>query len=139
MKKRMLFLIIPVITLILEILPYGAVLNFGRPASDGSIEYIRESYSYFDLMPFGYANFSPFVTAVLTCLILVLLLIYCITGNIKLAVKIRNIICICAVFSLCPLLLGVKFYSAVGMMITISLIMEMIFLHLLSHLRNSRK
>ena len=130
MKKRMLFLIIPVITLILEILPYGAVLNFGRPASDGSIGYIRESYSYFDLMPFGYANFSPFVTAMLTCLILVLLLIYCITGNIKLAVKIRNIICICAVFSLCPLLLGVKFYSAVGMMITISLIMEIIFLHL---------
>ena len=128
MKKRMLFLIIPVITLILEILPYGAVLNFGRLASDGSIGYIRESYSYFDLMPF--ANFSPFVTAVLTCLILVLLLIYCITGNIKLAVKIRNIICICAVFSLCPLLLGVKFYSAVGMMITISLIMEMIFIHL---------
>lgn len=131
MKKRMLFLIIPVITLILEILPYGAVLNFGRLASDGSIGYIRESYSYFDLMPFGYANFSPFVTAaVLTCLILVLLLIYCITGNIKLAVKIRNIICICAGFSLCPLLLGVKFYSAVGMMITISLIMEMIFIHL---------
>ena len=46
MKKRFVYLILPVITLILEIIPYGAVLNFGRPAEDGSIGYFRETYSY---------------------------------------------------------------------------------------------
>ena len=62
MKKRLPYLILPIITLILEILPYGAVCNFMRPSIDGThIGHFRELYSYFDLMPFGYANFSPLI------------------------------------------------------------------------------
>ena len=78
MKKRFMYIILPVVTLILEILPYGAVCNFARPATNGSIGHFRELYSYFDLLPFGYANFAPFITAILTCVILLLLAIYCI-------------------------------------------------------------
>ena len=108
MKKRLLYLILPIITLILEILPYGAVCNFMRPpANEGDpVGHFRELYSYFDLTPFGYANFAPLITAVITCIILLLLIFYCITGKHRLAISARNILYVCTVFSLGPLVLG---------------------------------
>ena len=128
MKKRMLYLILPIITLILEILPYGAVCNFARPATDGSIGQFRELYSYFDLIPFGYANFAPFITAIITCIILAILVLYCIANQQRLAVAARNILCVCTVFSLGPLVLGVRFFSVVGGLITATLITELLFI-----------
>ena len=125
MKKRFMYLILPFITLILEILPYGAVCNFANPEG----EPFRETYSYFDLTPFGYANFSPLLTAIITCIVFVLILIFCITGNRKLALTARNILCVCTVFSLGPLVFGVDFFSFVGLLITLSLIAELLFIH----------
>ena len=128
MKKRLLYLILPIITLMLEILPYGAVCNFARPATDGSIGHFRELYSYFDLLPFGYANFSPLITAVLSCLILFLLLLYCLSGKMKLAVAAKNLLYVAVAISLGPLILGIHFFSLVGALITISLLAELILL-----------
>ena len=125
MKKRFMYLILPFITLILEILPYGAVCNFANPEGDP----FRETYSYFDLTPFGYAHFSPLLTAIITCIVFVLILIFCITGNRKLALTARNILCVCTVFSLGPLVFGVDFFSFVGLLITLSLIAELLFIH----------
>ena len=48
--------ILPVITIVLEILPYGAVCNFANPEG----EVLRETFSNFDLTPFGYANLPLF-------------------------------------------------------------------------------
>ena len=63
MKKRFLYLILPIITLILEALPYGAVCIFASSPTEKH----RETFSYFDLTPFGYANFAPLFTAIITC------------------------------------------------------------------------
>lgn len=133
MKKRLLCLILPIITLILEILPYGAVLNFMRPAVTEGVPAgtFRELYSYFDLTPFGYANFAPLITAITTCIILLLLIIYCLTNKQRLAITARNILYVCVVFSLGPLVLGVRFFSVVGTLITITLIGEIVFLYYL--------
>ena len=128
MKERLKYLILPVITLILEILPYGAVCNFARPAEDGSIGHFRELYSYFDLIPFGYANFAPFITAVISCVIFLMLLLYCITDKRRFVVTARNILWVCTVLSLGPLVLGVRFFSVVGALITVSLIAELVWL-----------
>lgn len=125
MKKRFLYLILPIITLILELLPYGAVCNFANP--DGKPW--RETFSYFDLTPFGYANFAPLITAVITCMIFVLLAVYLITGKPRLAVTARNILCVCTLFSLGPLIFGIRFFSVVGALITLSLIAELLLLH----------
>ena len=76
MKKRLFHLLLPVWILILELLPYGAVCIYATPGAT-----CRSTYSYFDLIPFGYANFAPLITAVLTCVILVLLLVYAVTGK----------------------------------------------------------
>ena len=132
MKKRWLYLILPVVTLILEIIPYGAVCNFARPATDGSIGHFRQLYSYFDLTPFGYANFSPLITGIITCIITLLVVVYCITGNQKWAQKAKNILYVCTVFSLGPILLGIRFFSVVGGLITASLIGELLLLRSLT-------
>ena len=122
MKKRLLYVLLPIVTLILEILPYGAVCNFANPEG----EPFRKTFSYFDLTPFGYANFAPLITAIITCIVFLLIVIFCITGNPKWACKARNILCVCAAFSLGPLVLGVRFFSIVGALITVSLVAELL-------------
>lgn len=124
MKKRLLYFIFPMITLILEILPYGAVCNFANPEGDPW----RMTFSYFDLTPFGYALFAPFLTAITTCVILAFLLVYLFTGNMK-AIKVTKVLlCLGIVLSLCPLLLGIRYFSMVGAWITVSLIAEQVLL-----------
>ena len=71
MKKKVIVLCILLCTLVLEILPLGAVCNFGNPEG----EPFRETYSYFSLIPYGYANFAPLITAVLTCVLLLIIII----------------------------------------------------------------
>ena len=124
MKKRLLYFILPMITLILEILPYGAVCNFANPEGDPW----RKTFSYFDLTPFGYAHFAPLLTAITTCVILAFLLVYLFTGNMK-AIKVTKVfLCLGVVLSLCPLLLGIRYFSMVGAWITVSLIAEQVLL-----------
>jgi len=125
MKNRLQFLILPIITLILEILPYGAVCNFANP--DGPPW--RRTYSYFSLTPFGYAHFTPFLTALLTCVILILLVIYCFTGIHSLAKAASIALFACSVLSLGPLLLGLHFFSVVGALITLTLLAQSLFLY----------
>ena len=124
MKKRLLYLIFPIVTLILEILPYGAVCNFVNPEGDPW----RKTFSYFDLTPFGYANFAPFLTAITTCVMLVLLLLYLFTDKTKIITSTKVLLCVGVVLSLCPLLFGTNFFSVVGALITTSLIAELVLL-----------
>ena len=126
MKKRFLYLVLPIITLILEVLPYGAVCIFASSPTDR----IRETFSYFDLTPFGYANFAPFLTALITCLIFILLLIYWLKGNAVFAIKAKNILYVAAVMSLGPLVFGLSYFSVVGALITTCLIAELLLLQL---------
>ncbi len=122
MKKRFAYLILPVITLILEILPYGAVCNFANPEG----EPWRKTFSYFDLTPFGYANFAPFLTALITCAIIVCLLIYLLTDSLHAITVTKVLLCIGTVFSLCPLLYGLDYFSLIGALITVALTFELI-------------
>lgn len=124
-KKNILYLILPLITLILELLPYGAVLNFANPEG----EPWRETYSYFSLTPFGYANFAPFITAVMTCIMIILLMFYIFTEKNRLIVFTKRLVCICCVISLVPVMMGLNNFSIVGLFITISLIAQVLVLH----------
>ena len=124
MKKRFLYLLLPIITLILEILPYGAVCNFANPEG----KHWRRTFSYFDLIPFGYANITPLLTAAVTCIILILLLVYLFTGITKTITATKIFLCIGVALSLCPLLFGISYFSVVGALITVSLIAELILL-----------
>ena len=128
MKKRLWYLLLPIVTLVLEILPFGAVCNFAYQNPDGTIGTKRELFSYFSLVPYGYANFAPFLTALITCVILVLAVIYCFTGNRRLALVAKVFLCIGVVLSLCPLLFGAAYFSVVGGFITLTLALELLLL-----------
>lgn len=117
-KRKIAMTVLSVLTVILEILPYGAVCVF----SDGVTEY-RETYSYFDLRPFGYANFSPLVTAVLSCVILVLCIILCFRKSKKLNKALATLSGLAAVISFVPFLMGLgfRFYGVCAAAITVLL------------------
>ena len=125
MKKRFWCLIFPIITLVLEILPYGAVCIFAT----SPIEKVKETFSYFDMIPFGYANFAPFITAMLTCVIFLLLIVFCIKGNVSTAIKAKNMLYVAIVMSLGPLVYGIEYFSLVAGLITLSLVAEVFLLH----------
>lgn len=114
-KRKIAMTVLSVLTVILEILPYGAVCVF----SDGVTEY-RETYSYFDLRPFGYANFSPLITAVLSCVILVLCIILCFRKSQKINKALATLSGLAAVISFVPFLMGLgfRFYGVCAAAIT---------------------
>lgn len=120
MKRKILSLVIILVVIILELLPYGAVLNFARPPEEGGVW--RETFSYFSLTPFGYASFAPFLTAVLSVVILLHILVAILVKSKDLWKGIRIESAIASVLSLLPIAYGFEYYSGIGFAITILLV-----------------
>ena len=115
-KRSIIVFAVLIVILVLELLPYGAVLYFGNPEG----EPLRETFSYFDLTPYGYANFGPFITAILTCVLLVISIINLLVDNDKIKTTIKIVALIALVASLAPLI--VNCYSVLGGAISILLL-----------------
>ena len=115
--KKILLSVFCLTVFILELLPYGVVLNFANP--DG--EPWRRTYAYFSLTPFGYANFGPFITAILTCVLLVLVVIYLFKPRKELNTAILNVSGFATAASLMPLMFGFDYITVIGIIITILL------------------
>lgn len=126
-KSRILLLVLPALTLFLEILPYGAVLNFFNPEG----EPWRQTYSYFSMVPFGYANFGPLLTALLTCGAAIVLALYSVSGRKGFLQAGKVILWVATVLSLTPLVFGLSFYSLVGGLISITLAAQLVLLYCL--------
>ena len=116
MKKKITLLCTTIVTLVLEILPYGAVCNFANPEG----EPYRRTYSYFDPTPYGYANFAPLIVAILTCVLLFLIVLSLFTKK-AFRKPIIALSAISTVLSLAPLLLGIAYFSVVGALIFVAL------------------
>ena len=69
--KNVLVLVLLVAALVMQILPYGAVLRFPHPDGATTVS----TYSYFDITPYGYANFAPLFCGITTALWLLVSLI----------------------------------------------------------------
>lgn len=115
--KKFRLLPLPIVALVLEILPIGAVCIFASAQ-----ERVRETFSYFDLLPFGYGDVAPLLTAVLTCVTLLLAVIA--VKKQALAKGVFAVSLIAAVVSLLPLIHGVSYYSLAGCLITAMLAAE---------------
>lgn len=115
--KKSLFVVLPLATLILELLPNGVVLNFANPEG----EPWRRTYSYFSLTPFGYANVGPFITAILTCILLVLVAVYLLKPRNGLNTAILNVSGFATAASLMPLMFGFDYITVIGVIITLLL------------------
>jgi hypothetical protein len=115
MKKKMITLALLLSALVLEILPYGAVCNFWNPEEKVPI---RETYSYFSIIPYGYANFGPLITAIFTCVLLVILVLsLLLKKNWNKTITILS--AIATLTSLAPLMFGISNFSIVGAMISV--------------------
>ena len=112
--KKSLFVILLLVALILELLPYGAVLNFANPEG----EPWRRTYSYFSMMPFGYANIGPLITAILTCVLLVLVVVYLFKPRKGLNTAILNVAGFATAASIMPLMFGFDYITVIGVIIT---------------------
>ncbi len=116
--KKIFALLASLTALILEILPYGAVCNFATPPGEPPL---RLTYSYFSLVPFGYANFAPFIVAILTCALVVLGILYLFVGK-RMRMPVLCVSAAASLLSLAPLLLGISYYSPVALCISLCLI-----------------
>lgn len=105
--------------IILEVLPYGAVLKFAPGPDITKLEY----YSYFNPIPFGYTNFAPLITAVLTVMLTVWTLVMFFVN--RKAKATRNAlfiaITVTAVISACPAVFGIDYITGIGIGITVLL------------------
>ena len=122
MKKRLVFPLLSVITLVLELLPWGAVLYFGNPEGES----IRSTYSYFNPITYGYANVGPLLTALVTCVLLVLAIPYVFKNKNGLRRTITVLAAVAVLLSLLPLLYGLRFYSVVGGLISVALLLQLL-------------
>ena len=85
---------------------------------------VKETFSYFSLTPFGYANFAPLITATLTVAIFLLSLFSLKKKGVLKALFVLSIIKV--VISLLPLMYGLNYYTLVGAFITVTLVIESI-------------
>ncbi|MBR5453686.1 MAG: hypothetical protein IKV54_06370 [Clostridia bacterium] len=110
--------------IVLELLPYGAVMRFANPEGDA----FRRTYSYFSLLPFGYANFGPLLTAILTSALAVLSLIFIFRDATGIRVAVLTVSALSAVTSSLPLLMfGIGYFSAIGFAVTLLLTVTFLF------------
>lgn len=98
----LILLALSVLLIVLELLPYGAELNFKFPDDAGNVITKRETYSYFSLMPYGYGNFCPLLTAILSCVLLVLGAVALVTKTKQLFAPITILSAAATFFSLIP-------------------------------------
>ena len=110
--------------LALEIPPWGAALIFARPAEDGTIGRFRETYSYFSLMPLGYANIFPMLTGILTAMLLGLGLLHLLRPRRQLGDVLFILDAVALVCSVLPwVIFGGGYITAAGAAVTALLLL----------------
>jgi len=133
MKKHlMLARIFAFVLLVLEAMPSGAVMYFMTDT-----ERIRYTFSYFDPVTYGNADFGPFLTACLTVVLAVLLVIAFFIEKRYLYVSASVISVVASVLSLLPVLFGLEWMSAISWCISVVFICESVLLCI--YVRNSEK
>lgn len=106
--------------LLLELLPYGAVLVFATGPEDRLVR----TFSYFNLILVGYGNFTPLLTGILTAA--TLLQGFFVLGRFDRAKKIRNLrfggtVLALALSMMPPVLFGRTYWTAAGAAISLLL------------------
>ena len=119
-KRTFVLLAIAVTILSLELLPYGAVLEFAHMSPDLTLSYYEQHFSYFDPMVYGHGHFGPLITAVSTCILAVFAVIAVFFENRAVRIALRVVSVLSLLFSLTPMLTGC--YSPVGMAISVLLL-----------------
>ncbi len=92
MVKKGISILCMLIAIILMATPYGIAMTF----APGPTERVTKYFSYFSLMPFGYGNWFPIITALLSIVVFFLLLVSVRKANKGKAVRVCLALCIIA-------------------------------------------
>lgn len=121
-KRKILLVLLPVLTLLMGFVP-GAV----RMRWQTNTEIIYTYHSYADLLPVGYANFTPLLTLILTGILLILFLFWLYLDEGWTAVRILTVLAAgMAGVSFILNLTGTGYFSAVGLVIFVLLAIQLI-------------
>lgn len=113
MKKKIYFIVLSVLLLILEALPLGAAVHISNPDGMHTVQFC----AYFNVMPFGNGNFAPLIIAILSVLIFILSILYYI-NPVKIMKKVIFFVsCIAMLLSFCPLFYCMQCYTLVDCLI----------------------
>ena len=123
-RRTFVLLAITVTILILELLPYGAVLEFAHMSPELTLGYYEEHFSYFDPIVYGYGVFGPLLTAVSTCILAVFAVVAVFLEGRTIWIALRVVSVLTLLCSLTPMLTGC--YSPVGMAISVLLLVTCI-------------
>jgi len=81
-----------IISVVLMATPYGIAMKFALGPNERVIKY----YSYFNMMPLGYGNWLPMITAILSIAVLMILLISLKKGKGEKPALVCLVICVIA-------------------------------------------
>jgi hypothetical protein len=104
----------------LECHPAGVVMYFMNANGPD----FQDTCSYFNLIPFGYGQCGPLLTALLTCVLIILsiIFIFCFREGIR---KVIFSLSIAAVFtSLFQLMLGLRWFTRINAAVTALMLLE---------------
>ena len=122
MMKKASGAIIWLMVITMELFPEGAVLNFNNPKSQVPI---RMAYSYFDIQPLLYGNVGPFITAMLSVMAVIFLILYCKKESKKVLRGLKNISAMALIVSCTPVLLGLHYLSRTTLDISFLLLLAL--------------
>lgn len=117
MRKKILPIILPLAAIVLETLPTGTVMYFGNPSG----EPFRQTFSYFDPIHWGYADFAPNLTALLTCVLFVLAVANAFIHRKRPARAMTAVALLATVFSLLTFVFGGVTFIGAGVSVLLSL------------------
>ncbi len=122
MMKKAVGVILWLLIITLEIFPHGAVLQFNNPQKAVPI---RLEFSYFDIQPFTYGNIGPFITALLSVVAVIFLVVYCKTESRKVLRGLKNICCMALIMSCTPIWFGLHYLSKIGLAISFLILLAL--------------
>lgn len=122
MKKCFNFslLLFPVIALVLEILPRGVVMMFRGEDGAAFFEY----FSYFHTFPIAYGNIGPFLTGILSVILLILAIMHLFVRHKGVRKAIRGISIAAVIAALLPLMGGIRQFSWINGIVVVVLFLE---------------
>ena len=71
MKKRLISIFFTILSMAAMAFPNGVAMRFGAASS----KIITKEYSYFSMIPLGYGNWFPWLTVILSAVVLIVLFI----------------------------------------------------------------
>ena len=124
MKRKFYVCLFPLIALILELFPNGVVMRFANPEGEPWVKTV----SFFDPLPYGYGNFGPFLSALITAALVILSVFYAVKGGRKLKKVLLILSLAAAVFAILPITFGVSYVTAIMVLVFASHIAQIILL-----------